>query len=121
MHNGDQVMRHRHFENLPHYSGSTLSLQFTVDNPIFKAAPYPNVNQIDAGDPGKDVPRNMDQEFRDIRAVRSVNQNTNNAGAIIINRGTGDLGLNITRVELQVTYVVAALLQSTNGVVELQL
>jgi len=29
MHDGNQIFRHRAFENLPHYSGSTLQLEFT--------------------------------------------------------------------------------------------
>lgn len=31
MHDGNSIFRHRAFENLPHYSGSTLQLQFTVE------------------------------------------------------------------------------------------
>ncbi|MEE8403649.1 MAG: hypothetical protein V3R93_07840 [Candidatus Hydrothermarchaeaceae archaeon] len=120
MHNGDHVMRHRHFENLPHYSGSTLSLRFTVEDPIFRSAPYECSKPISNATQDIGVPSNMDQEFQNgfdsVRAVRSITQSTNAASNAIISPS-----LTFNRVELQVTYVVAALLQSTNGVVELQL
>ena len=31
MHDGNSIFRHRDFENLPHYSGSTLQLEFEID------------------------------------------------------------------------------------------
>ncbi len=118
MHNGDSVFRKRHFENLPHYSGSTLSLRFKVEDPIFKSAPFANANDAQVGATANDtIPRNMDQEFKDFGAVKTVTQ----GGLLAASAAKHTAEQTINRVELQVTYFVAALLQSTNGVVELQL
>jgi hypothetical protein len=35
MHDGDSIFRHRAFENLPHYSGSTLQLDFSIEKNNF--------------------------------------------------------------------------------------
>lgn len=112
MHNGDFVFRKRHFENLPHYSGSTLSLRFTVDTPKCYARGYqqgnvPNVRSLIASglQPSSDP----------------ITRTNTPAGALANPQETINGAVQVNRVEVQVTYVVAALLQSTNGVVELQL
>ena len=129
MHNGDSVLRRRHFENLPHYSGSTLSLQFTVEDPIYKAAPYANINDVSTSAANNDPLRNLDQEFSNRSVVGSTGAYDEWRAVKSLTVASGAIGTQaeltneqtINRVELQVTYMVAALLQSTNGVVELQL
>jgi len=118
MHNGNNVFRDRHFENLPHYSGSTLSLKFKVLDPLFGAAPY--ANNEDPTSPTSnetEQPINLDQIFSHNIATQTdtIPGDTDGDPAKL------SAVKEIKQVELQVTYVVAALLQSTNGVVELQL
>ncbi len=117
MHDGNSVFRHRHFENLPHYSGSTLSLRGKLTKfPIYKTAPYAN----DALIASSDAPLNMDQE-------QSTGSATNLATVqAALTPDVSPMRIQTIpketrRIELLITYVVASLLQSTNGVVELQL
>lgn len=117
MHNGNSIFRFRHFENLPHYSGSTLSLQFTPELPKYKANPYPshsNPTVVTTG--GAERATNLDL----LHSGAAMTKRTIATGAITAPALWG-ADLDFDRVEVSVTYVVAALLQSTNGVVELQL
>lgn len=163
MHDGTDVLRKRGFENLPHYSGSTLQLEFTI-KPYNVYKSYGNdrnfarpdgteglLNGIASNtwpaevvDAYKDLqnavdpitiglptapynhpadgchayPSNRTQHARygagaNTAAVVEIN-NPNAEGAVAFNNSFGT-------VTVDVTYVVAALFQVTNGVAELQL
>lgn len=113
MHNGNAVFRYRHFENLPHYSGSTLSLKFKVGDPQFTPAPYNGSNAISGTDLIASTTRVIEDDIT--AKTRTI------AGAALNNPSLYSTVQEVERVEVTVTYVVASLLQSTNGVVELQL
>jgi hypothetical protein len=127
MHEGGLVMRGRHFENLPQYSGSALTLELDIINEsVFYADREPNVcnNQpwvaLSNGFQfrnfgGKDADTNVPQHYGpmfypDSVAVPGCNIND----AIPSNYYYGD-------VEITVTYIIAALIQNSNGMVELQI
>lgn len=112
MHQGNEVMRHRGFENLPHYSGSTLSLRFRVENPTYKAGPYSNALAPTASD----VLTNPDILVSGGPAVQTISIPNAAVASAAVQQAT-----TINRVEVIITYVVAALFQSANGVAELQL
>ena len=112
MHQGNEVMRNRGFENLPHYSGSTLSLRFRVENPSYKAGPYSNAVAPSAAD----TFTNPDLLVSGGPAVQTITIPGASASA-----AAGQQATSINRVEVLITYVVAALFQSANGVAELQL
>lgn len=105
-------MRHRAFENLPHYSGSTLSLRFRVENPSYKSTPYSNAVAPTVAD----TFTNPDLLISGGPAVQTITIPGASASAAAAQQAT-----SINRVEVLITYVVAALFQSANGVAELQL
>lgn len=157
MHDGNDVFRMRGFENLPHYSGSTLQLEFKVEpyntyssngkdrrmtlDSDGKMKTYKGVadftGSVTAGatvfpgsisqpsEPEKIAsechyyPSNRTQYAKYVTATKESSSvieanNPTAAGALAYN-GTGG------RVRVEITYVIAALFQVTNGVAELQL
>ena len=115
MHNGNHVFRHRHFENLPHYSGSTLSLRFKVaPTPEYYPSPYGG----DHVNPGAEA------SAISPKSINHIKHDKGGGSAQLFDtaaKGIKFQDVTARRVEVQVTYIVASLLQSTNGVVELQL
>lgn len=149
MHDGKRVFDQKGFENLPHYSGSTLTLDFGIeDRP---RAMYSN-NDANCGVPSNratlataaTVPLPDKPTEGNGGAYRSLRSGDVNGGANMTQYVTGDPTAAAAAAALTntcakygttffdgpsgessavvtITYVVSALLQSTNGIVELQL
>lgn len=154
MHDGNDVFRMRGFENLPHYSGSTLQLEFAVE-------PYNTYSSngkdrrltLDSNGNMKDYkgtatfptlvagtnfptsitqpsdPEKIASECHDYPSNRTqfvkYTSTTNSSSVIEANNptATGAVAFNSSggKMRVEVTYVIAALFQITNGVAELQL
>ena len=135
MHNGDDVFRKRGFENLPHYSGSTLQLSFTVDKyNYYRADGYDRIQNEpdgtlsvtlntakidDSASSCHRYPSNRTQKLagNDAATARVEPNNNPNATGAVAYPGVDGNG----RVSVDVTYAVAALSQITNGTFEIQL
>ena len=136
MHNGDDVFRKRGFENLPHYSGSTLQLEFEVEPyNYYRADGFDRVHNEDSGvvsdtkavakidEPASSAyryPSNRTQKAAGSTAAESrveINNNPTPDGAVAYPGIGGVAG----QVSVDVTYAVAALSQITNGTFEIQL
>jgi len=123
MHEGGKVMRGRHFENLPQYSGSALTLELDMINQsTFYSDREPNqvaalgvpvgnwfLNDFGGKDADTDVPQLYGPMFLNTAAFPNRVQT-----AYPANYSYGD-------VEITVTYIIAALVQNSNGMVELQI
>lgn len=147
MHNGKQCFKERHFENLPQYSGSSLTLQLDVcQDSLWKChrAPTGNVwnNPVGAG---VDAAPSRAQFNRTKTAApvaggfsggeicnaacemtvppMFVAYNTIEAAyaAITDNNANGIHTKIYTEFEVTITYYIASLLQNANGMVELQI
>jgi len=148
MHDGNDVFRKRGFENLPHYSGSTLQLEFNVDpyNTYRTDAKDRRINVDDANGEYKDYTSSGSEKIEKIamschdypsNRMQLLNLNTtaNSSSVLEGNNPTAALDPNSVdatggakafdgsggKVRVEVTYVIAALFQVTNGVAELQL
>jgi hypothetical protein len=135
MHNGCDVMRKRHFENLPQYSGSALTLEFDVLNKSTyyadrapatpgSAAAGSNFNtdggQALGGGPapangnivfgGESLPPNCPVKYGPMWDSETHHKND----GMLAN-------YYYKRVEVTVTYIIAALVQNSGGMVELQI
>lgn len=115
MHNGKKVMRERHFENLPQYSGSALTLEFQLINESnYYADRQPamssTANWQSQGAGGLDRSSLCPQKF----------------GPMFYN-ATGTLASGTpanyyySKVEVTITYIIAAVLQNSAGMMELQI
>ena len=119
MHNGCDVMRKRHFENLPQYSGSALTLEFDVLNKsTYYADRFPNTpgaigaaTTMAAGTLGGE----NTSSFRPLHYGPMWDGHTAD-----VNGGIG-VDYYYKRVEVSVTYIIAALVQNSGGMVELQI
>lgn len=139
MHDGNDVLRHRAFENLPHYSGSTLQLSFTIGkNNSYKSTGYKRV--FAAADGSYSATQTPAQnEFAGDNVVSGCTSIPSNRMQIADQSGAAETShvlLNAaqdadgavawapgesTTVKVDVTYIVSTLFQSTNGVAEMQI
>lgn len=136
MHNGDDVFRKRGFENLPHYSGSTLQLEFEVEPyNYYRSDGYDRIQNEPSGVTSSTAgvakidessssafryPSNRTQKAAGTNAATAraeINNNPTAAGAVAY----PGIGATPGEVSVDVTYVVAALSQVTNGTFEIQL
>ncbi len=120
MHEGQKVMRERHFENLPQYSGSALTLELDMINQSnYYSDRTPNVAQSTAAAwmlsdrGGHEASDLCVQKFGPMFYSGTGPPNTI-ANCTPANYYYGD-------VEVTVTYIIAALLQNSNGMVEMQI
>ena len=120
MHEGHKVMRERHFENLPQYSGSALTLELDMINKsTYYADRTPSVAQSTASPwmaadrGGYDATDVCAQKYGPM-SYSSVNTPNTIGDCILEDFYYGD-------VEVTVTYIIAALLQNSNGMVEMQI
>lgn len=121
MHDGKQVMRERHFENLPQYSGSALTLDLSIAHETnWYSQRGPNVKGTNA-DPGSIscVPT-LGGNHADINVPQKYGPMIHVAGAENI-AGNIPAAARWTEFEITVTYIIAALIQNSHGMVELQI
>lgn len=115
MHDGEKVFRERHFENLPQYSGSALSLKFGVVNGAYfyserEPATFGDTTDFnDTNSKGGDARSALNRRI----LQPQLTPNTGPAYDTSV--------IRFTTVEVTITYVMAALLQNSNGMVEIQL
>lgn len=115
MFNGYKVAKGKHFENLPQYSGSTLSLDFKYTNPDYYANTLPSFGGA-SGQAGKRGGSVISGD-----SVRICNYPAKKAALAAAAGFELDDASPYNEIEVKVTYVIAALLQNQNGVFELQL
>lgn len=144
MHDGNDIFRKRGFENLPHYSGSTLQLEFQVKKyNTYKSDGFDRIANLPTGLETADdtivgakldkttsscheYPSNRTQKIagnggtaanRGDRSRVEINNDPTADGAVAF----PGIGNSSAKVNVDITYVIPALFQVTNGTAELQL
>lgn len=120
MHDGKQVMRERHFENLPQYSGSALTLDFTVANEAYWYADRQPNTKGRADGVTLATSRDMGGDYMNINEPQLLGPGiVPAADKILLTDSYPDK--HFSEVEVTVTYIIAALVQNSHGMVELQI
>ena len=119
MHNGKAVMRERHFENLPQYSGSALTLEFEVLNlSNYYADRRPATFGLLAASP-LTANSKLGGESSSVNTVQKYGPMFDFESNLVTS--SYYRGYYYGRVEVTVTYIIAALVQNSGGMVELQI
>lgn len=131
MHNGRQVFQERHFENLPQYSGSTLTLEITAlddtpyQTPFEPATPW--TGAVAATNAANARFKDAGTLYNTIIGGGALNPTIDVPIPpidVLTQEAEADNVFNIVmydRYEVIISYYVASLLVNSNGMVELQI
>ena len=124
MHDGESVMRGRHFENLPQYSGSALTLEFdTINSTNYYSNRSPN-SKATGGVAATAAKTWASGVFggnpKSAHVAQKIGPMSYATGPATVAE-TYPAGAYYSQLEVTVTYIIAGLIQNSNGMVELQI